>query len=137
MTQSFLQYGIFTWGGLGIIANNKILRAQKSIIKIIQNKPKTYPSAQIFKEFNFSVQKLFQINSLCLVYKMNLINLKPICYNTRHENNIEIPITRSTKASLCFSHIGLNLLNRAPLHIINFKAYKQYKQYVKIWLKNS
>jgi len=46
MTQSILQYGIITWGGLGIIARNKILRAQKSIVKIILKKPKTYPTIQ-------------------------------------------------------------------------------------------
>lgn len=42
MTQSILQYGITAWDDLGIVASNKILRAQKRIIKIILNKSKTY-----------------------------------------------------------------------------------------------
>lgn len=46
MTQSILQYGISLWGGLGIVASNIILRAQRSIIQIILNKPKTYLSTQ-------------------------------------------------------------------------------------------
>lgn len=40
MTQSLLQYGTIPWGGLGIV---KLIAAQKSIIKIILNKPKTTP----------------------------------------------------------------------------------------------
>lgn len=40
MTQSILQYGITAWDlELGIVANNKLLTAQKDIIKIILNKP--------------------------------------------------------------------------------------------------
>lgn len=120
MTQSILQYGITAWGGLGIVASNKILRAQKSIIKIILKKPKTYPTTQLYKEFNvYTVQKLFHRNSLYYIYKMNLINLKPTFYNIRQENNIEIPFTRSIKSSLCFSQVGLKLLNAAPSH--NYK----------------
>jgi hypothetical protein len=95
LTQSILHYGITAWGGLGIVASNKILRAQKSIIKIILKKPKTHPTTQIYKEFNvLSVQKLFQRNSLYFIYKMKLINLKHKYYNTRLENNIEIHTTR-------------------------------------------
>lgn len=37
MTQSILQYGITAWGGLGIVANNKSIIAQKITIKIILN----------------------------------------------------------------------------------------------------
>lgn len=65
MTQSLLQYGITACGGLGIVASNKLITAQKSIIKIILNKPKTYPSKNLFKDFKvFNVQQLFQRNSL-------------------------------------------------------------------------
>lgn len=60
MTQSLLQYGITAWGGLGIVAQNKLLKAQKSIIKIILNKPKTYSSEKLFKDMNvFDVKQLF------------------------------------------------------------------------------
>ena len=77
MKQLILQYGITAWGGLGIVASNKILRAQKTIIKIILKKPKTYSTTQLYKEFNvLSVQKLFQRNSLYFIYKMNLIKFK-------------------------------------------------------------
>jgi len=45
VTQSTLQYEITTWGGLSIIGSNRIFIAQKStIIKIILNKQKTYPT---------------------------------------------------------------------------------------------
>jgi len=49
-TQSILQYSISAWGELGIVASNKILKSQKSIVKIIISKPKTYSSAQLYKK---------------------------------------------------------------------------------------
>jgi len=52
MTQSLLQYGITAWGGLGIAAQNKLLIAQNSIIKIILSKSKTYSSKKLFKGMN-------------------------------------------------------------------------------------
>jgi hypothetical protein len=65
MTQSLLQYGITACDGLGIVASNKLITAQKNIIKIILNKPKTYPSENLFKDFKvFNVQQLSQRNSL-------------------------------------------------------------------------
>lgn len=39
MIQSILQFGIAARGGFRVTANNKILTAQKSTIKIILNKP--------------------------------------------------------------------------------------------------
>jgi len=55
MTQSILQYDITAWDRLGIVANNKLLSAQKSIIKLIIHKPKTFSSENLFKDFRFLV----------------------------------------------------------------------------------
>jgi len=55
ITQSILQYGqygMITWGGLGIVVSNTTITAQKSIVKIISKNPKTYSSIQLFKDFN-------------------------------------------------------------------------------------
>jgi len=51
MAHSIVQYGIKIWFGLGIVASNKILNAQKSIIKIILNKSISYSSVKLFEEF--------------------------------------------------------------------------------------
>jgi len=51
MTQFILQYGVTAWSGLGITGSNDIFRAQKSIIKIILNKQKTYSTKDLFIEF--------------------------------------------------------------------------------------
>lgn len=88
MTQSTLQYGITVWGGLGIVATNKIITAQKSLIKIINNKPITFPSENLFTDFKvLNVHQLFQRNLLYYIYKLNLIDIKPKTYNTKKENN--------------------------------------------------
>lgn len=98
ITQWILQYGITAWGGLGIVTNNKLITAQKSVIKILLKKPKTFPSENLFNDFRvFNVQQLFQRNSLYYVFKLNLIDIKPITYNIRKENNL---IVQTYKISL-------------------------------------
>jgi len=102
MTQSILQYGVTAWGGLGIIGNNKIFRAQKSIIKIILNKQKTYSTKNLFNESKvFTFQQLFYRNALYYTYKFDLIEFKPRYYNTRLNNKLEIPTARLLKSSRC------------------------------------
>lgn len=57
MTQPILQYGITARDGLSIVVSNKTPRAQKSIIKIIFNKPKTYSTNKLFEGFEvFTIQ---------------------------------------------------------------------------------
>ncbi|KAL5236816.1 hypothetical protein ACI65C_004226 [Semiaphis heraclei] len=135
MTQSLLQYGITAWGGLGIVASNKLLIAQKSIIKIILNKPKTFPSENLFKDFKvFNVQQLFQRNSIYYVFKLNLINIKPKTYNTRQEKNIIVQTYKTLKTSRHFVKVGLDLLNNMPQYISNCKNYTKYKRLANTWL---
>lgn len=52
MAQSILFQEITVCGGLRIVANNKMFAVQKSITKIILNKPKFVPYENLFiKEF--------------------------------------------------------------------------------------
>ncbi|KAF0769437.1 neuroblastoma-amplified sequence-like [Aphis craccivora] len=66
MTQSLLEYGITAWGGLGIAAQNKLLIAQNSIIKIILSKSKTYSSKKLFKEFKQITRTTHQNNKIII-----------------------------------------------------------------------
>lgn len=137
MTQSLLQYGITAWGGLGTVANNKLLIAQKSIIKIILNKPRRYPSENLFKEFRVNnVQQLFHRNALYYVFKLKLIEIKPQIYNIRKTNRIAIQTFKTLKSSRHFVKIGLELLNNIPQIILNCNTYSKYKQLIKIWINN-
>jgi len=115
---------------LGIIGNNKIFRSQKSIVKIILNKQKIYPTKDLFNEFKvFTMQQLFYRNALYYIYKFNLIEFTPRYYNTRIKNNLEIPTVRVLKSSRCFSQVGSSSLNDIPVEIINSTSYKIYKHY--------
>jgi hypothetical protein len=139
MTQSILQYGITAWGGLGIVAYNKLQTAQKSIIKIILNKPITYPSNELFKEMNvFNIKQLFYRNALYFTYKLNLINFKHTSHTTRRNNNkLIIPTLKTLKSSRYFAKVGLELLNNnIPSNILNCNSYTKYKHLIKIWLSN-
>lgn len=63
-----LQYDITAWGGLGIVASNKLITAQKSMINITINNP--FPGENLIKDFKvLNVQQLSERNSLYYIYK--------------------------------------------------------------------
>lgn len=66
LTHVILQYSISISVGLDVVVSNRVLKDQKSIVKIIlKKKPKTYPSMKIFEEFKvFSTQRLYFRNAL-------------------------------------------------------------------------
>jgi len=49
MAQSLIQYGIIAWGGCNASSKNNLLIRQNNLIKIILNKPKTFPTRNLFK----------------------------------------------------------------------------------------
>lgn len=52
--QPMPHYGITAWGrGLGIVASNKLIKAKKSIMQIINYNPKTFPSGTYSKILKF------------------------------------------------------------------------------------
>lgn len=68
MAQSVLKYRITTCrGGLGIVENNKIFTAKKSITYIILNKPKTYSTINLFEELHF-LTIILQVCSIFFKY---------------------------------------------------------------------
>jgi len=78
-TQSILQYRITAFGCLGMVACNKLITAQKSIINIILNKLKTFPSIKLFTDFRvFNIQQLFQWNSLYYAFRSTISDNKTI-----------------------------------------------------------
>jgi hypothetical protein len=96
------------------------------------NKSKSYFTANLLKEFKvFTIKQLFFRKVLYFSYKFNLIKHKKRHHNTRIKNNLDITIIRILKSSQCFSHIGLNLLNKVLIHIINCISYTKHKNLIK------
>lgn len=111
MTQSIIPYKIIAWGGLRTEARNKLLIAQKWVVKIILKKPKSSRSENQFKELElFSIQQLFYRNGLNYIYKLNLIDIKPKIYKTRKENNLFIQTFKTLISSKHFDKVELDPL---------------------------
>lgn len=91
-----------------IVAYNKIQTAQKSIIKIIFYRPRTYPSEHFYKEIKlFNIKQLSYKKALYFSYKMNFIECKKISHITRQNNNFTIPAIKKLKSIRYVGKVGL------------------------------
>jgi len=101
-------------------SKQKMLWAQKGIIKIIFNKPKTISTFKLFEEFEFfPIQQYCSIETL---YKFNLINFKLRYYNTWQKYNLN-----SSTIPILFININSVLLQvdlNLKLIIYQYKSLK-------------
>jgi len=137
MAQSIMQYGLIAWGGCNGSLKNKLLIRQKYLIKIILNKPKTFPSCDLFKLLRVLTQKIcIKKQAICFIYKNNLFNTKKQVYNSR-KKDFEIPFVHTKKASMSFLQIGLRSLNEILKELLVCGKYSYFKLKLKNWLYNS
>jgi hypothetical protein len=85
---SLLRYGIIFWGG--DIVNNKKIKLQKRVIRIISGTSTKTSCIQIFKDYNMlTVTCLYILEIVCFIkkYKGSLEqNVQVHYYNTRKKN---------------------------------------------------
>jgi hypothetical protein len=90
------------------LKNNLLIR-QKYLIKIILNKPKTFPSCDLFKLLRvLDIDNLYKKQAIYFINKNSLFNIKNQMYDLRTKN-LEIPFVNTKKASIFFLQIGLSV----------------------------
>lgn len=138
LVQSILQYGIAGWGGSTNHKLKQIFVAQKTILKIMYNKPKTYPTEELFSETKiFNIRKLYTKAVLINIFKNN--SKEFITTNTRQatEINIKVPKAKKTKFKQHLLYLGPKLHNALPTEIKLTKNHMIFKKSIKTWLMSS
>jgi hypothetical protein len=101
--QSMLQYGILARGGVSAAALQPLAVTQRSLIKIILNKPIRFPSEQLFSEFRVLDIRQIYIKTILIFaksYKTEIFTELRHNYPTRHRLNFGFDIPRATFSSV-------------------------------------
>lgn len=139
LVESIIRYGITVWGGLFNNSLKHLEIVQNSLLKIIFNKEKRYPTDVLYNEIGlFSVRKLYAYECLLWMFKSppNIINHK---YGTRWNTNlsIQIPIFRKMHTQRFIFYYGPKLYNMLPANVKNIKNQNKLKKKLRLFLNEN
>lgn len=139
LVESHITYGIIGWGG---VLNCHLLRLeilQKRILKVIFNKPLTYPSEELFRETR--VYDIRQLYFYCIALrifseKKNFINH---VHQTRSRSmrNISVVLMHTRIGQRCSTYLGPKVYNCIPFEIRSLNSKHIFKKKLKQFLYNS
>lgn len=135
LIESVLNYGIVIWGGAYESTLKSLYTIQKFLIKIILNKPKTYPTEQLFHESKlFDLQGLYILSTLHFVHKhSNIGKLIDHKYQTRANINKNFNMSKPARQVFYKSmdYTGLRLFNILPQQIKQLRNKTKFKNKLK------
>ena len=133
--QSYLLYGILGWGGVSKFNLKPLELVQKSIIKTILRRPRTYPSIKVFAEFKVcSVRNLFLKMLMLHTFKFKIFSFS--LYDTRLSSSsyIKIPTMLTSLGQRQGSYLGPKIFNLLPSNLSRLDNYKDFKKQLCIWI---
>lgn len=142
LVHSSLSYGIIAWGGTFNNHVKPLEIAQKSIIKIMYKKTKSYPSKQLFKETDIlDLRQTYGLQCLKFIY-MRPNNFQKNSNRTSQRRGACEYTVPHCKTRLSQRHISFIAPKMYNLLCTTFKEntcqnLQSYKKYTKIWLKNT
>ncbi|KAJ8947323.1 hypothetical protein NQ317_014109, partial [Molorchus minor] len=119
LVESHITYGIIGWGGVLNTHLQRLEVIQKRILKIILNKPYTYPSDELFQETN--VCDIRQLYFYCISLKMfsEKKDKAKHDYQTRNRNigNLPVVLMRTSTGQRSSNYLGPKIYNSIPVEI--------------------
>ncbi|KAJ8970982.1 hypothetical protein NQ317_003853, partial [Molorchus minor] len=119
LVESHLMYGIIGWGGVLNTHLRRLEITQKRILKIIFNKPVTYPTDELYHEAR--VYDIRQLYFCCISLKLFSEKKELISHNhqTRNKSTRNLPVVfmRTRTGQRCSIYLGPKLYNCIPLEI--------------------
>lgn len=135
---SSISYGIIAWGGTFNNHLKPLEIAQKSIIKIMYQKPKSYPTDQLFQETEImELRQIYCVQCLKFIYTRPYnFNKNPNRSSQRHTICVyTVPHCKTRLAQRHINCIAPKLFNSLPHSISMCQNLNSYKNNVKIWVK--
>lgn len=137
LCQSTLEYAICAYGRASFTALSKLKTVQNSLLKIILNKVRLYPTVQLYKNAKvLNVAGLFSKNICLFVYKYKLVTFTDHQYNLRRKN-VHIPRMNTNRGQKSISFMGVKLFQSLPIDIKEETNPIIFKIKLKIWLMNN
>lgn len=137
LIESILRYGITSWGFLYKSALQPLQISQNFILKTIFRKDITYPTSQLYKQYN-----VLDIRGLCLlnaiIYIKKLDDKEYIFHNhsTRGKlaKKLVLPKMNKTVCQRCILYLGYKIYNVVPENLKAIKTINKFKKEIKIYI---
>lgn len=116
---SILRYGILVWGGTNKNNIRQVEIIQKRVLKVINNKPPTYPSEMLYKEAEqLNLKETFGLQAIINICRKG-INIGCNQTEQKHTRQTEkqllrIPAKRKAIGQRTSDFIGIRLINNMP-----------------------
>lgn len=144
LVESRIRYGILGWGGVHQTYLNKINVLQKRILKIIYNKPRTYPSETIYKLSNvMDPRKIHMYSIILYIYNhKNILQWPNHQYQTRHRENsgVLVETSKKTVGQRCLTYLAGRVFNFLPniykTYLTALNSENMIKNKFKFFVKN-
>lgn len=148
LAESIIQYGIIAWGGAYKATIDKITQAQKLLLKIILNKSKRFPTAEIYENAKvLDVRQLF-VKNILIYFRTHFLDYqetqsKPTssassAHTRRHSKfNLGIPMKKKQIGQQCADYIGPHIFNQLPLTCRESHSDTTFKAKVNNWLRST
>lgn len=99
LCESVISYCVTVWGGAGKVNMMILERAQRSVLKVMLNKPIRYPTASVYKESEvLSVRGLFLLRVMVHVHKGVISSPHYGCSLEKRRYGLPLPTINSTFA---------------------------------------
>lgn len=131
LVESHLTYGLIAWGSAGETLIKYLQKVQKSILKVLFHKPRTYPTTQLYQETGvLNICQLYVKVILLKQYK-DKATLKAIqhSYPTRYkESAAEIPLMKKAIGKKSFTYLAPKLYNQLPSDLKKINSSSLFKK---------
>lgn len=127
--ESLFRYGILVWGGLYTRSLKKLNVIQNSILKIMYNKKRDYPTKLLYTNEILNIRSLYILNVCIYTHKKD--ELKAFVnniYNTRStaEEHIKIPTSSKNVNKRFVTYLSPKFYNLIPLKIRLLRSFKNF-----------
>lgn len=135
---SNIHYGITGWGGIYKTNLYPLVIAQKTIIKIIMNKPYTYPTEALFNESGLLNIRQIYIKKTLIKYHLREVLYIKHNYSTRQITNMNV-VTKIANKSIgtrFLSYLAPRFYNLLPNCFHNIRSKSKFKHSIHTYLLN-
>lgn len=139
LVESHLSYGIIAWGAATNNHMHNLEIVQKWILKVIYNKPYTYPTEQLYQETNIRDPRQLFFFRVIIRQHLNRHELLEIehNYDTRYKlKSTLVPKPKKNILQRNYMYLGPKIYNLVPVDIKILTSMNLFKTRIKKWMSN-
>lgn len=134
--ESRLRYGVCLWGSSTLFP--RVFVSQKRILRCIAGVPRGHTCRTLFERYRLLTLPAVYMFEICLYIYSNKHKFLRVCdkhnLNTRHKNDLYLPLTKYLITGKSPDYLGVRLFNKLPADITSVVGCARFKRKLKSFL---